>query len=391
MGPHLVAATGPSPLWYVTRGTGLVALILLTGSVALGVITTSRWHGPGWPRFASLQLHRNVSLLAVALLVVHIVTAELDIFAPVGWLAVVVPFASAYRPVWLGLGTVAFDLLLAVIVTSLLRARLGYRTWRAVHWLAYVSWPVAMAHGLGTGTDARIGWVQDLYFICLCSVLAAVGWRVTQGWPSAAKTRVSGGLAAVIAVAVLAGWAYSGPLQPGWAKRAGTPSKLLASPSSSTARTRSSAPTTPSSPSPSAGNAVPAPPFTATLSGKVTQTQPDSSDQVTITISTEVSGPMKGTLVIVLRGQASGSGVSLATSAVDFGPATAPSAFRGEVVFLDGDQLVADVGSHTAPSVELAVVLRIDPTTGSVGGSVTARSVSSSAAAAPESGGEGGR
>jgi Ferric reductase like transmembrane component len=390
MGVQLAAATGPSPLWYLTRGTGLVALILLTASVAMGVVTTSRWQGRGWPRFASLHLHRNISLLVVALLAIHIVTAELDTFAPVGWLAVVLPFASSYRPVWLGLGTLAFDLLLALTVTSLLRTRLGYRTWRAVHWLAYASWPVALAHGLGTGTDARIGWVQDIYFICLGAVLAAVIWRLAQGWPSAAAGRVWGGLAAVIAVAVLSGWAYTGPLQTGWAKRAGTPSRLLATPPSSASVAHSSIPG-PSSTAPGETNGVPALPFTGTLSGSVTQTTPDSSGQVAITISTAVAGSMKGSLVIVLRGQVSGSGVSLATSSVDFGPSSAPGEFRGQVLDLEGDQLIASVRAHAGTRVELGVMLQIDPTTGAVRGDLTARAGSSSPLNEPVGGGGGDR
>jgi hypothetical protein len=244
---------------------------------------------------------------------------------------------------------------------------------------------------LGTGTDARIGWVQDIYFICLCTVLAAVIWRLAQGWPSAATGRVWGGFAAVIAVAVLSGWAYSGPLQAGWAKRAGTPSRLLATPPSSASVTHSSTPGAPSSTAPSEANGVPALPFTATLSGSVTQTTPDSSGQVAITISTAVAGSMKGSLVIVLRGQASGSGVSLATSSVDFGPSTAPSEFRGQVLYLEGDQLIASVRTHAGTRVELGVLLQIDPTTGAVRGDLTARAGSSSPLNEPTGGGDGDR
>jgi predicted ferric reductase len=150
---------GPSPLWYATRATGVMALVLLTATVVLGVAGTARFATPRWPRVITARLHRNLSLLAVAFVATHVLTTELDPYAPVGWVSAIVPFASPYRTFWLGLGTVAFDMLLAVVVTSLLRARLGYRAWRAVHWLGYACWPVALWHGLGTGTDSRLSWL----------------------------------------------------------------------------------------------------------------------------------------------------------------------------------------------------------------------------------------
>jgi methionine sulfoxide reductase heme-binding subunit len=384
MSAVLLAATAPSSLWYLTRGTGLVALVLLTGAVTLGIITTSGWHRPGWPRFASVELHRNVSLLVVAVLAIHVVTAELDTFAPVGWLAVLVPFSSAYRPIWLGLGTLAFDLILAVIVTSLLRSRLGYRSWRAVHWFAYLSWPLALIHGLGTGSDARLGWVQLIYLISVAVVLAAVGWRLVSGWPSRAVFRAGAGITAALVLTGVVAWAYRGPLDSGWARRAGTPSRLLAS--SSPARNSSSPSTAPVTPP--GGGGMPALPFSAALSGDLTQSGPDSSGQLTITIDTRVAEPINGSLVIALRGQAAGSGVSLASSSVSFGPAQAPTAYRGEVVLLNGDQIVSNLRSKGGALIELGVVLQIDPVTGVVHGSMDAQSAPRSAPRSASGGSE---
>ena len=102
----------------------------------------------------------------------------LDSFAPISLTASVIPFTSSYRPFWLGLGAVSFDLLLAVIVTSLARRRIGYRGWRAVHWLSYAAWPVALLHGFGTGSDVRSGWLQLLSAVCVLLVLAAVLVRI---------------------------------------------------------------------------------------------------------------------------------------------------------------------------------------------------------------------
>jgi sulfoxide reductase heme-binding subunit YedZ len=151
-----LAAAGPSVYWYLTRSTGAVALVLLTISLALGVVDVRRLQSPRWPRFVIDGLHRNVSLLALVFLVLHILTSVLDSFAPVSLVAAFIPFISPYRPFWLGLGAVSFDLFLAVILTSLLRRRIGYGAWRATHWLVYASWPVALLHGLGTGSTSTI-------------------------------------------------------------------------------------------------------------------------------------------------------------------------------------------------------------------------------------------
>jgi predicted ferric reductase len=166
-------------LWYIARGTGFVAVVMLTVSVALGVLTTMRWSAPRWPRFVTATLHKNISLLAVAFLATHIATTLLDSVSPVHLLNAIVPFTGRYRPLGIGLGVVAVDLLAALVITSLLRQRIGYRIWRAVHWSAYACWPVAMLHGLNSGTDATAPWATTVYVACAALVLGSVGWRVT--------------------------------------------------------------------------------------------------------------------------------------------------------------------------------------------------------------------
>jgi sulfoxide reductase heme-binding subunit YedZ len=173
-----------SLLWYTTRGAGAVSLILLSGVVVLGVLTRMRVQAPGWPTFLTTGLHRNVSLLAVVFLALHIITAVVDPFTHLGWLVAIVPFSSYYRTIWLGLGTIAFELLAAVVITSLLRRQIGNALWRAVHYLAYVSWPVAVVHGLGTGTDALSNWFLALTAVCVGAVLVAVGSRLLKMSPS---------------------------------------------------------------------------------------------------------------------------------------------------------------------------------------------------------------
>lgn len=213
----------PRWTWFLARSTGLVCLVLLSVSVALGVLALHRVASSGWPRFLTQGLHRNVSLTVVALLGVHIVAVVLDSYVTIDWIDAVLPFVSSYRTVWLGLGTVAFDLVIALIVTSLLRHRLGQGGWRAVHWTAYLCWPAAVVHGLGTGSDARRGWMVWLTVACVGLVLLAVAWRIVSGWPRRAPLRLGAVLVTACAVAVLLSWARQGPLAPGWSKRAGTP------------------------------------------------------------------------------------------------------------------------------------------------------------------------
>lgn len=222
-----LATVGPSAYWYLTRSSGAVALILLTLTLVLGVVDLRRWSSPAWPRFVVDSLHRNVSLLALAFLALHILTAALDTFAPISLVNAVVPFTSAYRPFWLGLGALAFDLMLAVILTSLLRRQLGHGAWRATHWLAYASWPIALLHGLGTGSDVQSTWLLALSVGCLVAVICAVLIRIADGWPEQLARRGAAlGTAGIFTLGLLL-WLPSGPLGKEWARRSGTPAGLL--------------------------------------------------------------------------------------------------------------------------------------------------------------------
>jgi len=170
-------------LWYTTRGAGAVSLVLLSAVVVLGVLSTLRFESASWPRFLTTGLHRNIALTALVFLALHIVTAVIDPFTHLGWLPAVVPFSSYYRTVWLGLGTIAVELLVAVSVTSLVRGSIGHAAWRTIHWLSYASWPVAVLHSFGTGTDAWSVWMLVLDFVCILAVLAAVGARLSARPP----------------------------------------------------------------------------------------------------------------------------------------------------------------------------------------------------------------
>ncbi len=232
-------------MWYATRASGYTALVLLSATVAVGLVTSLRRSGRNWPRFVVQSVHRDLSLLVVVFLLVHIATSVLDPFAKLTVLDTVVPFIASYRPLWLGLGVVSIELLIAITATSLVRHRLSWRSWRIVHMLAYISWPIAVIHGIGTGTDTKSVWALLLVTICVIAVIGALVWRLAQvsspfkalGWVG-----IACGLSGT---GVLIVWMAMGPLQPGWAKAAGTPADLLAG---ATTRTVSSPP----APSPAA-------------------------------------------------------------------------------------------------------------------------------------------
>lgn len=180
----VIAALGSQDLWYVSRGSGLVLLVALSLDVALGVAVRKGARAPGLPRFATERLHRDLALLAGSLAVLHVVTAILDPYAAIGWLAALVPLASPYRPLWIGLGALSLDLVLATLATSLLRRHVPRGAWWAVHALVYLAWPLALVHALRAGGDLRIGLVAAVIWGCVALVVAALAWRLA-GPPAA--------------------------------------------------------------------------------------------------------------------------------------------------------------------------------------------------------------
>jgi DMSO/TMAO reductase YedYZ heme-binding membrane subunit len=351
----ILAATTPSAFWYMTRGTGTVAVVLLSLTVAIGIATMRRAEIPGVPRFVLGTIHRNLSLLAVVFVVLHVATTLLDGFAPISLLDAVIPFKSAYRPIWLGLGTVAFDLLLAVTITSLLRLRLGYDRWKAIHWLAYVSWPVALVHGLGTGTDASTHWMLVVTAACVAVVLTAVALRISAGWPNHLATRLSAvGIAALFAVG-LAAWLPGGPLGTDWAKRAGTPSYLLP-------KHTVLASTSVASGSASSGSASSAPgSFTAPVSGRVRQAQLFTGNLL-VDISLGVQGQKDSRLSVRIQGQPiNGGGVEMTSSRVTLGPSSNPDQYSGHVTALAGTNIEASVSDAAGAGFDLIARLEIPP------------------------------
>jgi predicted ferric reductase len=180
MSAAATAVAGSQGLWFVSRASGLALLVSFSVVLVLGVAARLGSAPRRWPRFAVSELHRTLALFSVAFLALHVVTAILDPFVTIGWAATLIPFASGYRTLAIGLGTLAVDLGAAIVITSLARQRLGYRAWRAVHWLAYLAWPVAFAHSLTAGSDLRIWWVALIEWGSAAAVATAIVARLLQ-------------------------------------------------------------------------------------------------------------------------------------------------------------------------------------------------------------------
>lgn len=174
-------------LWALGRGTGVVALVMFTMSLVLGIAARSGRSLPALGRVGVSDLHRTAALTGAGLVAIHLTSLLFDPFAQLRVVDFVLPFLASYRPLWLGLGTLTVDVLVVVTVVSLLRQRVGPRVFRVVHGATYVLWPMALLHALGSGTDAGTTWFRGLAAVCVAAVLAALAWRVApsyaeRGW-----------------------------------------------------------------------------------------------------------------------------------------------------------------------------------------------------------------
>jgi sulfoxide reductase heme-binding subunit YedZ len=348
--PPILAATTKQALWFASRGTGIVCLLLLTVSVILGVVTTVRFETRQWPRFVIEGLHRNISLLILVFIAIHVATTVLDGYVSIGFIDAIVPFRSPYRTFWLGLGAVAFDLLLALAITSVVRARLGYRVWRAVHWLAYACWPIALVHGLGTGSDARVGWMVALDVVAVVAVCVAVCWRLAATWRPGVASQW-GAVAAVVVVPLGVGlWALAGPLQPGWAR-----SKHAVATGASVVGAEPEA----------AG-------FSAAVTAIRTARSSGASGTETVSIRGAVAGPLALRLDLELTGRALDHGVALSVGQLTLGPSTAPARWHGRVVNLAGGHVEARADDGSGRALTVVLDLHINSAGGAVTGTITA-------------------
>jgi methionine sulfoxide reductase heme-binding subunit len=332
----LIAAVEGKTLWYVSRGSGAVSLILLTASVVAGVASSLGWGNDALPRFVVQRLHRNVSLVSVVFIAMHVAATIADGFVPVGWLDIFVPFISSYRPIWLGLGALVADMMLAVIISSLLRVRIGYTTWRTIHWLGYLSWPIAVIHGLGTGSDTRQTWMIVIDVMCCAAVVGAVMWRL---WVRRlARPGVGVGLAgaALVAPVVIGAWAATGPMQQGWAR------------------------TTKQQTSLSGG-------FIDDFSGIITRSGPRTDETITIDGTLRSGVAMQ----LVMQGQESGQG-GLVLRSGDLAITTSAESWDGPVTGLYGNRVDATITDTNGDELLVAIDVRLHADSDAVEAVVTA-------------------
>jgi len=337
---------GTQAFWFLTRGTGAIALLMLTGVVVLGVVGSMGWENRRWPRFITQGLHRNISLLAVTFLGVHVAMAVFDSYAPIRWVDAVIPFGGAYRPVWLGLGAVAFDLLLALVITSLVRVRLGYRSWKAIHWLAYACWPVALVHGLGTGSDTKTLWMLGLVGVCVASVIGAVWWRAYGVQPPQLAPRLAAVGATAVGALGVAIWLVAGPLAPGWAAAAGTPTHTFAAGTAKTAAAQL--------------------PSSSAFSGRASQ-QAGGSGVVVI----DIQGTLDTSAMpieIVLDGTATSSGLAVQRGRVAIGSQSAR--YVGRIDSLSNGRISARLTDASGAIVNADLTLQILDQAGTTQGTV---------------------
>ena len=359
-------------LWYLTRGSGLVTLLMLSATVVVGLSTARRAESERWPRFAVGELHRRLALTSVVFLALHVLTAVTDPFAPIGWLSAVVPFVSAYRPIWLGFGTLSVDLFVAILATSLVRRHLSERLWRAVHWLAYLSWPVAVFHTLGTGSDVREGWFLALVALCIFAVVVALVARLGHGFATNVAARLAGGGAALVLLAGVGAFAALGPLRPNWAARSGTPVAQLGASAHRAAG--------------AAVGTLPNPPYEAAVAGRLTTTAlAGGAERIVIELAT--SGSIAASVALTLVGTpAAGGGVSVERTSATYGPSGSPTLYTGSAVAVEGSRVTLALAD--AAGARLSVVLALNLSGSSVSGTLRAESGAAAALSPPASGGE---
>ncbi len=366
----VILATAPKALWYLTRGTGAVSFMLLTASVVLGIAHSVRWAPGHTPRFVMHDLHRNISLLVIVFIAFHVATAVIDGFAPIRWLDAIVPFTSAYRAAWLGLGAVAFDLLLAVVVTSLLRARMGFRVWKGIHWAAYGSWAIAIFHGLGAGSDTRQTWMLGLVAGSVILVAAATSWRVAQGWSAWDRPRVALASGVAIVPLSIAAFLLLGPLRPGWGH----------APSASPSRRASegAAPTTRlvSVVLPAQAHFV----GTADISALAT------GGLVTLSGEGNTSGPVQLRIHLHAEGTQTASGISIGSGTLSIVPPHGAATYRGPVAGIsETGGLEARLSDGHGDLISVSLDVAMAPT-GSFSGDLAIRGLSGAGEGTPASG-----
>ena len=219
----MTGTASPSIFWFVARGSGMAAYILLTASVALGIAVSRHWHSNNWSRLLVEAAHRWITVTFFVFIAIHTVTVLVDPFTHFGLRDVVVPFGSASRTVWLGLGVIASELALAIGASIWIRRRIGYRTWHGMHMLTYLLFPLSLLHSVGTVTDTQEAWAALIYAGSVVTVCGVLIWRTMElrAWRRLAL------VSSVTSSVALVVWCLHGPYAADWSTAAGTPKTLI--------------------------------------------------------------------------------------------------------------------------------------------------------------------
>lgn len=359
--------------WDVARAGGFTAYVLLTLSVALGLLLTMQWQSAGrWPRLLNSELHNFLTLLSLIFVGVHVLAVWVDPFTRFGWSEVFIPFVSHYRPLWMALGIVALYLGLAVGLSTWMRPLIGYAWWRRLHLLTLVCYGLVTVHGLATGSDTRTWWAVMIYLGSALAIAGLLLIRLLE--PASPRGRAHPVWASLVAVAVVVGgfWALLGPLQSGWNASANNGN-------GSGARIAVANSSTSSTATPAAGNGGGAgafgSAFSAQVQGSFSQSGPDASGTVTYAIQATLQNGATGQLGLRMSGQDDGNGeVSITSSSVTLGTAANSSLYSGQVMQIESDgsrwNVTATLAQSGSTSHTLTITLSLRISGGTVRGSI---------------------
>lgn len=324
------------------------------------------------PRFITVETHRSLSLLAVVVLSIHIITAMMDPFVPITLLDVFIPFVSTYRPLWIGFGAIAIDIGIAVLITSLIRIKMKQRTWKIVHLLAYLAFFASIVHGLGTGSDSRFLLGKVFYLVVGAAFLITAWIRILDKTEAGSKKRILSGTLAVMAPLSVVGFSVLGPFKMNWAKRANAGISGVFSQSTVTtpvALTKNL--TSPSSVS------IPSN-FTSNWSGSITESAQNSQGELALRLMGPL-GALKGyDLVVTLMGVPADQGLSMSSSIVEVVSKSGNVAYNGQVTSLNNGAIGFSIKDNSGHSVTLSASVNAGQSsfTGQVGPYVQGQSFS---------------
>ena len=383
----MIAAVSISPLWYISRSAGYIGLVLLGVIGVLGIITAGNLKIAQGTKFIAPELHRSLSLLAIVVLAIHVGAAVADKYSFIGLKDVFIPFMSAYRPIWVGLGAIAVDLGIAVLATSLIRVKMGYRSWKVVHWASYPIFALSVIHGLGSGTDTSLWFSKFIYLVVGgVLVLAIIARLLAHPDLRIGKKVAFFGTSFLVPLAIVA-WAVSGPLASNWPKRAqgGLKQAVLTSAQVTTAAAKSKQKIT----------AVTAPPlqlsstYTSDWSGSIDQSPSNAQGEIALRLMGKLAGSPGYLLSVVLIGVPLDGGVSMTSSLVEIASTSGSVVYKGSVTSLNGTTIVGQVSNASGQTLSFSASVSLGSNGASFSGIVAGSNSSSFSNGVPSYSGRG--